>query len=142
MARTLERVLCSAGPRRGVPRSPWQAGTPRSERTLPRPTATGAEGPRWAEDNTKTEKNRWRGTCGTGWALLCAASVQEAQDLALIAHAATLEARLPFIHFFDGFRTSHEVATIVPLSSEHVRAMIDDRLVLAHRAHGLSPEHP
>jgi pyruvate-ferredoxin/flavodoxin oxidoreductase len=81
-------------------------------------------------------------TRATGFALLASASVQEAQDLALVAHAATLEARIPFIHFFDGFRTSHEVATIVPMETETVRALIDDRLVLAHRAHGLSPDHP
>ena len=52
----------------------------------------------------------------TGWAMLCSASVQEAQDLALIAHAATLESRIPFLHFFDGFRTSHEIAKIVTLA--------------------------
>ena len=54
----------------------------------------------------------------TGWAMLCSASVQEAQDLALIAHAATLESRIPFLHFFDGFRTSHEIAKIVTLPNE------------------------
>jgi pyruvate-ferredoxin/flavodoxin oxidoreductase len=78
----------------------------------------------------------------TGWALLASASVQEAQDLALIAHAATLRARVPFIHFFDGFRTSHEVQKIERLANEDLRAMIDDDLVRAHRARGLSPDHP
>src|SRR5215207_6761714 len=78
----------------------------------------------------------------TGWALLASNSVQEAQDLALIAHAATLEARLPFVHFFDGFRTSHEINKIIQLTDDQIRAMIDDDLVRAHRARGLSPDHP
>jgi pyruvate-ferredoxin/flavodoxin oxidoreductase len=78
----------------------------------------------------------------TGCALLCANSVQEAQDFALIAQAATLAGRIPVIHFFDGFRTSHEVAKIVAVEPDTVRAMIDDRLVAAHRARALSPEHP
>jgi pyruvate-ferredoxin/flavodoxin oxidoreductase len=78
----------------------------------------------------------------TGWAMLCAGSVQEAHDLALIAHAATLEARIPFVHFFDGFRTSHEVSKIELLSSDHVRAMIREDLVNAHRRRALTPEHP
>ncbi|MCY7290280.1 MAG: 2-oxoacid:acceptor oxidoreductase family protein, partial [Cryobacterium sp.] len=78
----------------------------------------------------------------TGWALLASNSVQEAQDLALIAHAATLEARLPFVHFFDGFRTSHEINKIEQLDDADIRAMIDDELVRAHRARGLSPDHP
>src|SRR5947209_10306293 len=64
----------------------------------------------------------------TGWALLASASVQEAQDLALIAHAATLRARVPFMHFFDGFRTSHEVMKIERLAEQDLRAMIDDNL--------------
>jgi len=78
----------------------------------------------------------------TGFALLGAGSVQEAHDLALVAQAATLEARVPFVHFMDGFRTSHEVNTLVLLSDEHIRAMIDDDLVRAHRQRALSPEHP
>jgi len=78
----------------------------------------------------------------TGWALLASASVQEAQDLAMVAHKATLEARLPFLHFFDGFRTSHEVAMVEPLAQADIRALIDDELVRAHRARGLSPDHP
>jgi pyruvate-ferredoxin/flavodoxin oxidoreductase len=78
----------------------------------------------------------------TGWAMLCAGSVQEAHDLALVAHAATLEARIPFVHFFDGFRTSHEVSKIELLSPDHVRAMIRDDLVDAHRRRALTPEHP
>ena len=78
----------------------------------------------------------------TGFALLSSGSVQEVMDLALIAHAATLESRVPFLHFFDGFRTSHEVAKIEQLSDEDLRAMIDDNLVRAHRARALSPDRP
>ena len=78
----------------------------------------------------------------TGFAILGGASVQEGHDLALVAQAATLEARVPFIHFTDGFRTSHEVNTFVMLSDEQIRAMIDDDLVRAHRKRGLSPERP
>ena len=62
----------------------------------------------------------------TGWAMLCSNSVQEVQDFALIAQAATLEARVPFLHFFDGFRTSHEVNKIEQLTPDDMRAMIDD----------------
>jgi len=78
----------------------------------------------------------------TGFAMLASSSVQEAQDLALVAHAVTLGARVPFLHFFDGFRTSHEVAKIEALDDADLRAMIDDRLVHAHRARALSPAHP
>ena len=78
----------------------------------------------------------------TGFALLSAASVQEAHDLALVAHAATLETRVPFLHFFDGFRTSHELQTIEMLDDDDVRALISDELVRAHRARALSPERP
>src|ERR1019366_5602797 len=78
----------------------------------------------------------------TGFALLCSASVQEAHDCALIAQMATLESRVPFLHFFDGFRTSHELNTLELLSDADIRSMIDDNLVRAHRARGLSPEHP
>ncbi|MBN8581964.1 MAG: pyruvate:ferredoxin (flavodoxin) oxidoreductase [Anaerolineae bacterium] len=78
----------------------------------------------------------------TGWAMLSSASVQEAQDFAAIAQAATLKARVPFLHFFDGFRTSHEVNKIFQLSDEDLRLMLDDDLVRAHRARGLTPEHP
>ncbi|MFT4175629.1 MAG: pyruvate:ferredoxin (flavodoxin) oxidoreductase [Luteolibacter sp.] len=78
----------------------------------------------------------------TGWAMLCSNSVQEAYDMALIAHAATLETRLPFVHFFDGFRTSHEVGKIDMIDREVVRAMIDDDLVLEHRLRGLTPDRP
>lgn len=81
-------------------------------------------------------------TRATGFALLASNSVQEAQDLALIAHTATLESRIPFLHFFDGFRTSHEINTIEQLAREDIRAMIDDSLVYAHRQRGLSPDHP
>jgi pyruvate-ferredoxin/flavodoxin oxidoreductase len=78
----------------------------------------------------------------TGFALLGSSSVQEAHDMALIAQAATLEARVPFIHFFDGFRTSHEVNKIELLSDDQIRAMIDSELVRAHRARGLNPDNP
>jgi pyruvate-ferredoxin/flavodoxin oxidoreductase len=77
----------------------------------------------------------------TGFALLSSGSVQEAHDAALIAQAATLEARVPFLHFFDGFRTSHEINKITLLSDAQIRAMIDPELVRAHRARALSPEH-
>ena len=78
----------------------------------------------------------------TGFALLSSGSVQEAHDAALIAQAATLEARVPFLHFFDGFRTSHELNTLTLLSDGEIRAMIRDDLVRAHRARALSPETP
>jgi pyruvate-ferredoxin/flavodoxin oxidoreductase len=78
----------------------------------------------------------------TGFALLSSGSVQEAHDLALIAQAATLRSRVPFIHFFDGFRTSHELNTVSLLSDADIRAMIDDECVRAHRARALDPEHP
>ncbi|HRC82745.1 MAG TPA: pyruvate:ferredoxin (flavodoxin) oxidoreductase [Rectinema sp.] len=78
----------------------------------------------------------------TGWALLASNNVQEVMDLALIAHAATLKARVPFLHFFDGFRTSHEVSKIEELSYDTIRAMIPEEKVREHRARGLSPEHP
>ncbi|MGZ3611956.1 MAG: pyruvate:ferredoxin (flavodoxin) oxidoreductase, partial [Ktedonobacteraceae bacterium] len=81
-------------------------------------------------------------TRSTGFALLASNSVQEAQDLALIAHASTLESRVPFLHFFDGFRTSAEIDKIEQLTHEDLRAMIDDSLVQAHRQRALSPEHP
>jgi pyruvate-ferredoxin/flavodoxin oxidoreductase len=81
-------------------------------------------------------------TRGTGFALLTSNSVQEAQDMALISHASTLEARVPFLHFFDGFRTSHEVCKIEQLTSKDLRSMISDELIQAHRARGLSPDHP
>src|SRR5580765_6390862 len=78
----------------------------------------------------------------TGFALLGSSSVQEAQDLAVIAHAATLESRIPFVHFFDGFRTSHELQKIAPVDDAVLRAMIDERLVSAHRARALTPDRP
>jgi pyruvate-ferredoxin/flavodoxin oxidoreductase len=78
----------------------------------------------------------------TGFALLSSGSVQEAHDFALIAQAATLESRVPFLHFFEGFRVSHEVNKIEQLTDEDLKAMIDDDLVKAHRARGLSPDHP
>ena len=78
----------------------------------------------------------------TGWAMLCSNSVQEAQDLALVAHVATLESRIPFLHFFDGFRTSHEVGKIDMLDTEVMRAMISEERILEHRARGLTPDRP
>ncbi|MFZ0530882.1 MAG: pyruvate:ferredoxin (flavodoxin) oxidoreductase [Propionicimonas sp.] len=78
----------------------------------------------------------------TGWAMLSATSVQEAQDFALVAHAATLRTRVPFVHFFDGFRTSHEVNTIELLGRDVLRALIREEDVLAHRARGLTPDAP
>jgi pyruvate-ferredoxin/flavodoxin oxidoreductase len=78
----------------------------------------------------------------TGWGMLCSASVQEAQDFALIAQAATLESRIPFVHFFDGFRTSHEIAKVTLLTDEQLRAMIDLELVFDHRARALTPDRP
>jgi pyruvate-ferredoxin/flavodoxin oxidoreductase len=78
----------------------------------------------------------------TGFALLASASVQEAHDLALVAQAATLRTRVPFVHFFDGFRTSHELNTIETLSDDDLRALVPARLVREHRARALSPEHP
>src|SRR5581483_4261235 len=79
---------------------------------------------------------------GTGFALLCSSSVQEAQDFALVATAATLESRVPFLHFFDGFRTSHEVGVIERLSDDDVRALVTDELVQAFRDRALTPDRP
>lgn len=81
-------------------------------------------------------------TRSTGWALLASNSIQEVGDFAIIAQAATLQARVPFLHFFDGFRTSHEVAKIEQLTVEQMRAMIPDELVRLHRERALSPDKP
>jgi len=81
-------------------------------------------------------------TRSTGFALLASNNVQEVMDFALIAHAATLEARVPFLHFFDGFRTSHEIQKVEALTEDDMRTMIDDELVLANRLRGLSPDRP
>ncbi len=81
-------------------------------------------------------------TRATGFAYLASNSVQEAMDIALIAQAATLQARVPILHFFDGFRTSHEVAKIEQVPVGVVRALIDDQLVFAHRARAMTPDHP
>ncbi len=78
----------------------------------------------------------------TGFALLAADSVQEAHDLSLVAQAASLRTRVPFVHFFDGFRTSHELNTVQLLSDDDLRALVPDELVWAHRERGLSPERP
>ncbi len=78
----------------------------------------------------------------TGFALLASASIQEIMDQALIAQAATLASRVPFLHFFDGFRSSHEVNKIFNVSDDEIRAMIDDDLVMAHRARSMNPDRP
>ncbi|HEY6635136.1 MAG TPA: pyruvate:ferredoxin (flavodoxin) oxidoreductase [Acidimicrobiia bacterium] len=78
----------------------------------------------------------------TGFAMLASASVQEAQDLALVAHLATLETRVPFLHFFDGFRTSHEVAKIEVIEESVLRELVDEDLIAAHRRRALDPNHP
>lgn len=78
----------------------------------------------------------------TGMGMLASNSAQEAMDLALISHAASLEARIPFIHFFDGFRTSHEIQKIVEVTEEQMRAMINDQYVIAHRDRALTPDAP
>ncbi len=78
----------------------------------------------------------------TGFAMLSSASVQEAQDMAAIAHVATLASRIPFLHFFDGFRTSHELAKIHTLSDDDLRALVSDEHVAAHRGRGLTPDRP
>jgi pyruvate-ferredoxin/flavodoxin oxidoreductase len=78
----------------------------------------------------------------TGWAMLAANSVEEVQDFALIAHAATLQSRVPFLHFFDGFRTSHEVNKIEELTHDDVRWMIEESLVQEHRRRALNPDRP
>jgi pyruvate-ferredoxin/flavodoxin oxidoreductase len=78
----------------------------------------------------------------TGWAMLCSASVQEAHDFALIAQTATLESRVPFLHFFDGFRTSHEINNVTLIDDDQLRAMIDRELVFDHRSRALTPDHP
>jgi pyruvate-ferredoxin/flavodoxin oxidoreductase len=78
----------------------------------------------------------------TGFALLASSSVQEAHDLALVAQAASLQTRIPFVHFFDGFRTSHELNTIDTLTDDDLRALVPEELIRAHRGRALSPEHP
>ncbi|MCL5006342.1 MAG: pyruvate:ferredoxin (flavodoxin) oxidoreductase [Acidobacteria bacterium] len=81
-------------------------------------------------------------TRATGFALIAANTVQEAMDLGLVSHAASLESRVPFLHFFDGFRTSHEVSKVNEVTAEDARALIDEDSVRAHRARALSPDHP
>jgi len=78
----------------------------------------------------------------TGWAMLCSNNVQEVMDFALIAQAATLESRIHFLHYFDGFRTSHEVQKVAELSPNEMKAMIDDDLIAAHRNRSMSPDRP
>src|SRR4030095_5080609 len=81
-------------------------------------------------------------TRSTGWGIVFSNSIQEVMDFALIAQAATLESRVPFIHAFDGFRTSHEVMKIEELSDDQIGAMIDEELVRAHRQRALTPDRP
>ncbi|HME56752.1 MAG TPA: hypothetical protein VKF63_00320, partial [Terracidiphilus sp.] len=78
----------------------------------------------------------------TGWAMLASNSVQEVADMALVAQIATLESRIPFIHFFDGFRTSHEVGKILPISDETIRALLDDKYIIQFRQNALNPNRP
>ncbi len=81
-------------------------------------------------------------TRSTGFGMLSSASIQEVMDMALVAHIATLESRIPFIHFFDGFRSSHEVSKVELIPEETIRAMISDELVIAHRGRAMNPDHP
>jgi pyruvate-ferredoxin/flavodoxin oxidoreductase len=78
----------------------------------------------------------------TGWSMLCSNSVQECADMALVSQIATLESRVPFLHFFDGFRTSHEVGKIVPISDETIRTLLDDKYLIDYRQRALSPDRP
>src|SRR5678815_1403087 len=78
----------------------------------------------------------------TGFAMLCSNSVQEAHDMAAVAHAATLESRIPFMHFFDGFRTSHEVSKIEELSDDDLRSLISEEAIYAHRERALTTDRP
>jgi pyruvate-ferredoxin/flavodoxin oxidoreductase len=78
----------------------------------------------------------------TGWTMLCSASPQEAHDLALVAHAATLRSRVPILHFFDGFRTSHELGKVVLLGDDDLRALVREEDVVAHRLRGMNPDAP
>jgi pyruvate-ferredoxin/flavodoxin oxidoreductase len=78
----------------------------------------------------------------TGFALLASRSIQEAHDMACIAQAATLKSRIPFLHFFDGFRTSHEINKIELLNDDDLHAMMDDKMIIEHRERALSPDHP
>jgi pyruvate-ferredoxin/flavodoxin oxidoreductase len=78
----------------------------------------------------------------TGWAMLASNSVQEVADMALVAQIATLESRIPFMHFFDGFRTSHEVGKIYPISDETIRALVDDKYIIQYRQNALCPDRP
>ena len=78
----------------------------------------------------------------TGWAFLCSNNVQEVMDFALIAQSSTLRSRIPFLHYFDGFRTSHEVQKVTELSYDEMRTMLDDKLIIEHKQRGLSPDRP
>src|SRR5512136_1096097 len=78
----------------------------------------------------------------TGWAMICSNNVQEVMDFALISQAATLRSRVPFLHFFDGFRTSHELQKVEEFTFDDMHAMLDDDLIVAHKARALSPDRP
>src|SRR6185503_20364817 len=78
----------------------------------------------------------------TGFALLCSNSVQEAHDMAAVAHASTLESRIPFLHYFDGFRTSHELAKIEELTDDDLRSLISEKAIEEHRQRALTPDKP
>ena len=117
-------------------RNPWQAAWV-CGRLLPRAVLSPAADLAGATGSTLQDRVRQ-----TGFALLSSASVQEAHDLALVAQAATLSTRVPFVHFFDGFRTSHEVATIESVEDDTLRALIDERRIVDHRRRALTPDHP
>src|SRR6266704_5043341 len=87
-------------------------------------------------------RSRFLAITRTGWAMLDSNSVQEVADMSLVAQIATLESRIPFIHFFDGFRTSHEVGKILPISDETIRALMDDKYIIQFRQNALSPDRP
>src|SRR5208337_1069071 len=82
------------------------------------------------------------GVRATGFAMLCSQNVQESMDFALIAQAATLESRIPFLHFFDGFRTSHEISKIEQVTEDIIREMINEEFVIAHRQRAMNPDRP
>ncbi len=81
-------------------------------------------------------------TRSTGFGLLCSGGIQEVMDLAAVAHAATLDSRIPFVHFFDGFRSSHEILKVNSIDDDTIKKMINQEAVLAQRGRGLSPDHP
>ena len=92
--------------------------------------------------NGRPPRTRREPGLNCGWAMLASNSVQEVHDLAVVAQIATLEARIPFMHFFDGFRTSHEVGKILPISDETIRALVDDKYLVQFRKNALTPDRP